>query len=87
MLSSYGSREQRIADLEVHGWEPVKAGEVIVPGAGIWNEQLQVGFRVVDHLSAQPTVRKVHRPDMVPCLWREVTDEVLERIDIGLRWT
>lgn len=76
------NREQRIADLAVHGWEPVKSLNFLVPGNGIWNDQLNVGFRVVrKDWGTFAEVRKVHRPDMVSCEWDEVGDDVLDVIE------
>lgn len=94
MLETYASREQRIADLEIHGWTAVKDSKDDPRSfSGIWNEQLQLGFA----LSRSIAGRRVIRLDAsnfagwgfapLLCDWGAVTDDVLNAIDARLAET
>lgn len=85
-------RERRIAHLEIHGWEPLKAIDIIVPGPGIWNATLNTGFRAVTSIIKSQglryyDIRRINRGDMTPCSWDELTDEILDAIDTRLEQT
>lgn len=86
-------REQRIADLTIHGWEPFI--NRTTGRAGIWHEQLGVGFSVRDDSMREPvgdsSVKRLTRADRElsyePCEWDRVTDWHLDAIDKRLAQT
>lgn len=85
MLATHTSREQRIADLEIHGWVPV-----VNKGtgrAGIYNTDMGVGFSTSD-LNEPWKVKYLTRDQWYqsyePCSWDEVTDWHLDAIDARL---
>lgn len=94
-------RQRRIAHLAVHGWEPVQNRGT--GRAGIWSEQLGVGFSCRDDSNPKPTKfdplaqggdssvkhldRDARANDYVNCEWDEVTDWHLDTIDKRLAET
>lgn len=87
MLETHETREQKIADLEIHGWEPVK--NLATERCGIYSEALGLGFSVRDdslHDPAGDSHVKVLNPNAraenyVLCEWVEVTDWHFETIE------
>jgi hypothetical protein len=81
-------RETRIADLEIHGWRPVK--NTSTGRCGIYHEGVGVGFSVRNGsvLTSDSGVKRIDRDhaanSYVDCPWDEVTDWHLDRIDARL---
>lgn len=84
---SVKDRETRIADLAIHGWEPVREVPSAETGYGIFNRALNVGFRVVGLGTSNQKVRTVDINRLRPCEWDDVTDQVLDAIDERLAQT
>jgi hypothetical protein len=91
MLAEYVSREQRIADLEIHGWSPVRDGPQDARRYhGIWNDALQVGFGLSRSMAGARVIRldpEWGRGGHIPCTWDELTDRLLDAIDARLAET
>lgn len=89
MLDSHVSREQRIADMTVHGWIPVRDSERSLRRfTGIYHEALGVGFAHSPSCAGQQIVRLEFGSNPIPmwheCSWDDVTDVILDAIDARL---
>lgn len=77
------NRESRIADLVIHGWEPIRAG----CWYGIGNRDLGPGFvlAVNTREGYQSYVDRVYNVIVwAEATWNDVTDEILDKIEAGL---
>ncbi len=82
MLTEHLTREQRIADLEIHGWEPVRdAPNDARVFRGIWNATLQLGFAWSRSLAGNRVIQlEGYWNPPTPCPWSYIGDEILGRI-------
>lgn len=76
------NRESRIADMVIHGWEPVHAG----PKYGIANRDLGIGFACV---WGGTDSRKIYKlvAWVEVATWDDITDEILDMIEARLSET
>lgn len=73
------NREQLIAHLELHGWQPVREVPSAFSGYGIYHPRDQYGFRVIGLNSTNEYVRKLDTNRIEPTKWEMLNDHVLER--------
>lgn len=96
MLAEHATREMRIADLEIHGWRPIKDTPFSnAKYQGVYNESLCLGFAL--RMALYPTVVRIRSgdwrdtpfndPKVQFCDWADITDTALDRIDKRLAET
>lgn len=103
MLAEHISREQRIADMEIHGWRPIRdTNHAKARYRGIYSESLRLGFAL--RLAVRPAVVTIVPQDLEGddypfinsrglerrvefCEWGDIPDAALDAIDARLAET